>query len=160
MMPDKAHEVALRRRDLLVALSTGALGMVSVGLVSRPAEATPETMRQAIQKVIGERHSQEGKITLRMPQIVDNGRTVPITVAVESPMTDRDYVEAIHVFTERNPRPEVASYYLSPRAGKAEITTRMRLAMTQHVIAIAIMHDGSVYQAATHVKVTIGSCYA
>ena len=68
------------------------------------------------------------------------------------------YVQAIHILAEGNPSPEVASFYFSPRSGKAEVSTRIRLAKTQEVVALALLSDGSIYQTRTEVKVTIGGC--
>ena len=93
-------------------------------------------MKAAIRKVVGDAKVKQGKIKLDMPPLVENGNAVAMTVAVDSPMTAKDYVKAIHVFTEKNPQPNVISVKLGPRAGKAEISTRIRLADTQTVIAI------------------------
>lgn len=146
------------RRHMLRALGAGALGVASLGVALPSVGATPETTRQAIKKLIGAVPAQAGKITIHMPQIAEDGHTVPLTVSVESPMTAGDYVQVIHVLAEGNPNPEVASFYFSPRSGKAEVSTRMRLAKTQDVVALAVLSDGSVYQARTDVKVTIGGC--
>jgi len=156
----KTNHTAIKRRELLGGLCTGVLGLTGLGLLPPPAEATPETARQAMQKYLGDRLPQEGKITLQMPEVADNGHTVPLTVTVESAMTAHEYVSAIHVFAEKNPNPEVASFYFSPQSGKAEVSTRIRLAQTQDVVALAVLSDGSVYQARTAVKVTIGGCSA
>ena len=158
MILAKTDHTDLKRRELLGSLCTGMLSLTGLGLLSRPAEATPETARQAIQKRLGDRQPQAGKMTLQMPEVAENGHTVPLTVAVESAMTGHEYVSAIHVFAEKNPNPEVASFYFSPLSGKAEVSTRIRLARTQDVVALAVLSDGSVYQARTTVKVTIGGC--
>jgi sulfur-oxidizing protein SoxY len=102
--------------------------------------------------------AKEGKITVKLPEIAENGSTVPITIAVDSPMTDNDYVKSVHIVAEGNPSPEVVSFNLSPAMGKAEVSTRMRLGKTQNVRAVAIMSDGSVYSGLKQVKVTIGGC--
>lgn len=148
----------LSRRHMLRALGAGALGVASLGLSLPSAGATPEATRHAIKKLIGAAPVKAGKITIQMPQIAENGHTVPLTVSVDSPMSAGDYVQAIHVLAEGNPNPEVASFYFSPRSGKAEVSTRMRLAKTQDVLALAVLSDGSVYHVRTDVKVTIGGC--
>ena len=94
----------------------------------------------------------------RQNKIAENGNAVPVTVTVDSPMTDKDYVEAIHVVADGNPNPGVASFTLTPLAGKAEVQLRVRMASTQKVIALAEMSDGSLWTLAREVKVTIGGC--
>ena len=93
-----------------------------------------------------------------MPQIAENGNSVPVTVSVDSPMTADNYVKAVHIVAEANPDPAVASFQFTPMSGKAEVSTRMRLARTQQIVAVAEMSDGSIYSAKTEVKVTIGGC--
>jgi sulfur-oxidizing protein SoxY len=141
-----------RRQFLAVAGAAGA------ALLVRPAQATPESMATAIRQVVGEAHVKPGKIKLDLPPLVENGNTVAMSVAVDSPMTARDYVKAIHVFTEKNPQPNVISAKLGPRAGKAEIQTRVRLADTQTVVAICGMSDGSFWSDTVDVIITLGAC--
>lgn len=139
------------RRGLLIGAGLLALGI-------RPARATPEAMAEAIRTVIGDAALREGRITLDVPPLVENGNTVPLTVAVESPMTEADHVRAIHVFNEKNPQPFVITVRLTPRNGRARIATRMKLADTQTVVAIAEMSDGSFWRASADVIVTIAAC--
>ncbi len=157
-MSDVPMVASLSRRQILQVLGAGALGVASLGVSLSPAEATPEATRQAITRLIGAAPVQAGKITIQLPQVAENGHTVPLTVRVDSPMTASHSVQAIHVLAEGNPNPEVASFYFSRRSGKAEVSTRIRLAQTQDVVALAVMSDGAVYQARTDVKVTIGGC--
>ena len=135
-----------------------AAGGAGLALVVRPAQATPETMAAAIRQVIGEASVKTGRIKLDLPPLVENGNTVAMSVAVQSPMTAQDHVKAIHVFTEKNPQPNVISVNLGPRAGKAEISTRIRLADTQHVVAICEMSDGSFWSDKIEVIITLGAC--
>ena len=107
---------------------------------------------------MGEAAVKPGKIKLDLPPLVENGNTVAMSVSVQSPMTAKDHVIAIHVFTEKNPQPNVISVKLGPRAGKAEISTRIRLADTQHVIAICEMSDGSFWSDKIEVIITLGAC--
>ncbi len=93
-----------------------------------------------------------------MPPVVENGNTVSLVVAVDSPMTAADYVKAIHVFNEKNPQPYLISVHLGPRAGKAKISTRVRLADSQTVTAIAEMSDGTFCSATADVVVTLAAC--
>jgi sulfur-oxidizing protein SoxY len=135
-----------------------AIGGAGLALAVRPAQATPETMKSAIRQVVGEAAVKPGRIKLDLPPLVENGNTVAMAVTVDSPMTANDYVKAIHVFTEKNPQPNVISAKLGPRSGKAEIQTRVRLADTQTVTAICEMSDGSFWSNTVDVIITLGAC--
>jgi sulfur-oxidizing protein SoxY len=123
-----------------------------------PAGATPEAMAEAIRKVVGDAKVTEGRVTLDMPPLIENGNTVPLTVVVESPMTDADFVKAIHVFNEKNPQPNVFSARLSPLSGRATIATRIKLGDSQKIVAIAETSDGKFYSANADVIVTLAAC--
>jgi len=144
------------RRAVLIG-AAGALGAAPF-LKVRRAAATPATMQAAIHRAIGESPVRNGKVTLDIPPLVENGNTIAMTVAVDSPMTAQDYVKAIHVFNEKNPQPDVISVHLGPRAGKAGFATRIRLADSQTVVAIAEMSDGSLWSDSVEVIVTIAAC--
>jgi sulfur-oxidizing protein SoxY len=146
-----------RRAMVIGAASAGALAAAPF-VVVRPAAATPETMKAAIHKLIGESPVSKGRVTLDSPPLVENGNTIATSVAVESPMTAKDYVKAIHIFNEKNPQPDVISVYLGPRAGRAAFSTRIRLADSQTVTAIAEMSDGSLWSDSVEVIVTIAAC--
>jgi sulfur-oxidizing protein SoxY len=146
------------RRRLLVGLGTGGLAVVGMTLVPRAVLADADSMMMAIKERIGDTATKEGRISLELPQIAENGNTVPVAFEIDSPMTETDYVKAVHLYAEKNPLPNVASFHFTPRSGKARASTRMRLAKTQNVVAVAEMSDGSVYMAKTEVKVTIGGC--
>jgi sulfur-oxidizing protein SoxY len=122
------------------------------------AWSTPEAMQQAIRERIGTREPQSGGIMLTLPKLAETGNAVPLTVAVDSPMTPEDRVLRIHVFVPGNPEPVAATYHLGMRAGKAEISTRIRLARSQMVLALAEMSDGSVRSATASIVVTLGAC--
>tara|TARA_B110000116_G_scaffold202896_1_gene177927 strand:+ start:69 stop:548 length:480 start_codon:yes stop_codon:yes gene_type:complete len=157
-MFDKNIIQKMRRRDLLVLAGKGVVAVAGVGLLSNEAMADPEAVGKAIKKSIGGKNPKSGRITLDLPQIAENGNTVPIAVEVQSPMTGDDYVKALHVYAEGNPQPDVATYRFSPQSGKARISTRMRMIKSQNIIAVAEMSDGSVYMGKKAVKVTIGGC--
>ena len=144
------------RRQAIV--SVGALAAITTALAGRRAAADLPAMQAWMQEILGERSAQEGRIVLDLPEIAENGNTVPLTIEVDSPMTEDDHVEAVHVMTERNPDPEVATFHFSPRNGRAVVSTRIRLSESQTVHALAEMSDGSVYTAARNVEVTIGGC--
>src|SRR5262249_53931091 len=99
-----------------------------------------------------------GRVKLDLPPLIDNGNVVPLAVSVESPMTQTDYVKAIHVFNEKNPQPNIISVYLGPRAGRAAITSRIRLADSQTITAIAQLSDGSFWKTTQDVVVTVAAC--
>src|SRR3954454_25209321 len=134
-MLDRLSAISATRRTFLAG--AGAI------LVVRPAQATPASMAAAIRQVAGDAAIKPGKIKLNIPPLVENGNAVAISVSVDSPMTATDHVKSIHVVTEKNPQPNVISTKLGPRAGKAEISTRIRLADTQQVLAICELSDGS-----------------
>ena len=115
-------------------------------------------MPDVIRSLVGSAQINKGKVRLGLPPLVENGHMVPLTVSVESPMTGAAHVKAIHVFTEKNPLPEVVSFRLGPRAGRANVATRVRLADTQTVVAIAELSDGSFWSDSTHVIVTLAAC--
>lgn len=149
---------ATRRRFLIdTAALAGAAG-IWLPLATGPASATPASMRAAIRKVVGEAPVTKGRLKIDLPPLIENGNAVSLTVAVESPMTVEDHVKAIHVFTEKNPQPNVISVQLGPRAGRATFATRIRLADSQKVIAIAEMNDGSFWSDEIEVIVTLAAC--
>ena len=133
-------------------------GAVAVALVPRPAAATPEAMAAAIRALTGGAALREGRVTLEIPSLVENGNAVPLVVNVESPMSAADHVKAIAVFNERNPQREVINVALGPRAGRARIGTRVRLATSQRLVAIAQMNDGSFWSGGVDVIVTLAGC--
>jgi sulfur-oxidizing protein SoxY len=146
-----------RRQFLGLAGSAAVLGAVPVVTI-RPAGATPATLAAAIRNVVGEAPVRTGKVKLDIPPLVENGNTVPIAVSVTSPMTSDDYVKSIHVFNEKNPQPNVGNFFLGPRAGRAQISTRIRLADSQKVVVIARLSDGSFWSVSADVIVTLAAC--
>lgn len=146
------HKTATRR-DIL-----GAAGAAAALMVMRPAQATPQAMKQAMAVVTGGAPVKTGKIKLELPPLVENGNAVAMAVRVDSPMTAQDHVKAIHVFTEKNPQPNVISIKLGPRAGKAEVQTRIRLADTQQVVALCELSDGSFWSDHVDVILTLSAC--
>ena len=115
-------------------------------------------MPQVVARLVGSAKVNQGKVKITLPPLVENGHLVPLTVNVESPMTDADYVKAIHVFTDKNPLPEVISFYLGPKAGRASFSTRVRLADSENVVAIAQLSDGSLWSSNVYVVVTTAAC--
>lgn len=133
--------------------------MVGAGAVlcrHSPAAATPESLLSAIAAFTGGAKVQEGRVKLEISPLVENGNTVPVLVSVEG--VDAGTVRRIALFTERNPQPEVAIFQLGPLAGRAMVATRMRLATSQTIVALAQLTDGSVWQQRVEVVVTLAAC--
>src|SRR6187431_47526 len=150
------HE-STRRQFLGLAGSAAALGAVPL-VTLRPAAATPASMTSAIRAVVGEATVRTGKVKLEVPPLVENGNTVPMTVSVSNPMIPADHVVSIHVFSEKNPQPNMGNFYLGPHAGRAQVSTRIRLADSQKIVAIAKLSDGSFWSASVEVVVTLAAC--
>jgi sulfur-oxidizing protein SoxY len=150
-------EQTSRRKFLGLAGGAAVLGAVPVVTV-RPVEATPAMLATAIRNVVGEAAVRIGKVKLEVPPLVENGNTVPMTVSVSSPMTTDDYVKSIHVFNEKNPQPNVGNFYLGAHAGRAQISTRIRLADSQNIVAIARLSDDSFWSTSVDVVVTLAAC--
>jgi len=146
---------SLSRRKFIVATSAIAV----FGIPNTAVRADQTQVDQAIAMLIEQDKPTTGDmIHLELPQIAENGNTVPIKVSVDSPMTAQDYVKAVHIFAEKNPVAEVVTFHFTPASGKASASTRMRLAKTQNVVALVQMSNGSAYTAKKQVKVTIGGC--
>jgi sulfur-oxidizing protein SoxY len=143
-----------RREFLIGSAGIGVVSALPVG----SASATPAMLEEAIRNIVGESNLQTDKITLEVPPLVENGNAVPVTIIADSPMSEADHVKAIHVFNEKNPQPLVISIALGPRAGKARIATRIKLADTQRIVGIAEMSDGSFWTGEANVIVTIAAC--
>ncbi|MBC05630.1 thiosulfate oxidation carrier protein SoxY [Thalassospira sp.] len=147
----------LTRRQMLCA-SVGAAAAGVFGF-SLSASATPEATAESIKNFAGGKEpAMGGDLTLNTPEIAENGNTVPVEVSVASPMTDDDYVESVVIYAEGNPNPDVAVFHFTPMSGVAEAKTRMRLAKTQNVVAVAKTNKGQVFMDKKEVKVTIGGC--
>jgi sulfur-oxidizing protein SoxY len=141
-----------RRQIIAAGLGVGAAVLV------RPASATTEEMDAAVRSFTGGAPVREGKVRFEIAPLVENGNTVPISIGVDNPMTAADHVQAIVVFNERNPQTQVANFVLGPRAGRATVSTRIRLATSQKLIAVARMNDGSHWSRTVDVIVTLAAC--
>ena len=140
----------MTRREFVAALA----GLAATG----KAGATPEAVEDAIRKIAGGAQVQRGRVKLEAPALIENGNSVVLSVHVESPMTEADHVKAIHVFAPKNPLPNMISVHLTPRSGRAQFTTRVRVADTQTLMAVAQMSDGSVWTDRVDVVVTLAAC--
>ena len=150
-------ETRSTRRQFL-AITAGTALVTVAPVVADPAQATPDMLASAMREVVGGAVVHTGKVKLEVPPLVENGNTVPITVSVASPMTEADHVKSIHIFNEKNPQPNVGNFYLGPRAGRAQVSTRIRLADSQKVVVVAKLSDGSFWSTTTEVVVTLAAC--
>jgi len=146
----------LSRRDAL-ALGTSGAALTLAGWSTGASAAAKEAAEQ-IAKFTGGKTAEKAKVSIELPQIAENGNTVPLSVTVDAPMVADNYVSEILVVADGNPNPGVATLYLSPLAGKAEASTRIRLATTQNIIAVAKTNKGEFFTNQKLVKVTIGGC--
>lgn len=124
----------------------------------RPALALPDNLTSLIREATGGELPKTGRVKLTLPPLAESGNSVPLKVQVESPMTAADYVKNILVFSEKNPRPVIAQFHLTPRSGKAEISTRVRLAGSQQIVGVAVMSDGSSWLGTADVVVIAAAC--
>lgn len=145
--------MTVRRRQMLAIALTPAL------MPSLPASATVQAMQHAIQSFTGVNTPPTvGRVQVEIAPLVENGNTVPVAISFDSPMTAADHVKAFALFTPRNPQPDVAIFHLSPRSGRAKVSTRMRFATSQTLVAVAKLSDGSCWQASVDVVVTLAAC--
>ena len=146
----------LSRRSAL-AVGAGGAALALIGNIHSAVAATKDAEAD-IAKFTGGKTAEKGKITIDLPEIAENGNTVPLTVSVDSPMTAESHVTDILVVADGNPRPGVATFHFTPLSGSAEATTRIRLAATQNIVVVAKTSDGKLYTGQKLVKVTIGGC--
>jgi sulfur-oxidizing protein SoxY len=143
----------LNRRELLLASAAGVIAFaIPLRAVARP------TLDEAIRTFTGGTRVREGRVKFEISPLVENGNAVPVSVEVESPMTAGDHVRRIALFNEKNPQSDIAIFHLSPRAGRAHVATRIRLATSQAVVALAEMSDGSFWSSKANVIVTLAAC--
>jgi sulfur-oxidizing protein SoxY len=135
------------------------LGSASILLLHvRTAHATPESLAAALKETFGERKIQPGRVKLDIPQLVENGNVVPVTIDVQSPMTAADHVYRIYLFAEKNPLPRMVEFQLGPHNGRARVATRVRVATPQFLLAVAQMSDASLWSAMAQIDVTAAAC--
>ena len=144
------------RRAFVASLSAVALSAGCPTLAA--AQSDPSDIRAVLKTLIGDATPVEGKISLDLPEIAENGNTIPYAVRVDSPMSDAQYVKAVHLLAPANPHPQIASFFFTPMSGRASVASRMRLAQTQEVMAIAEISDGTFFMVKRPVKVTVGGC--
>ena len=144
----------LNRRSLL------AFGAGSVLIASSPLRsfASQAELEQARRELFGDRPVTEGRVSLTLPPIAENGFSVPLSVDVDSPMTDRDFVRRVAILSPRNPLPLIAQYHFTPQSGRAKVDARIRMSGTQSIQAIAEMSDGSLWSGSQETVVTLAAC--
>jgi sulfur-oxidizing protein SoxY len=146
------------RRAMLQALSAGGVGLASIALVSPRSFAADDEAIELVKRLTGRIPTESNRVRLDIPAVFPNGYTVPMSLEVDSPMTEADYVRHVRVLAPRNPLIEVADFWFTPRSGRARVSTRIRLAEPQNVLAVADMSDGTLLLARTWVKVDINGC--
>jgi sulfur-oxidizing protein SoxY len=144
-----------RRATLAIGASSAALTIVGW---TRSASAAAKEAAEQIAKFTAGKTAEQGKISIELPEIAENGNTVPLSVSVDAPMTADNYVSEIMVVSEGNPNPGVATFQLTPMSGKAQVATRIRLAATQNIVVVAKTSTGQFFTGQKLVKVTIGGC--
>jgi sulfur-oxidizing protein SoxY len=149
------HQTATRR---IFLTGVGSFLGVAPTFALRRAAATPASMAAAIREVVGEVAVHQGRVKLDIPPLVENGNTVSVTVSVDSPMTELDHVKNVHIFNEKNPQPNVVIFHLTPRVGRARVSTRIRLADSQKIVAIARLSDDTFWYDSVDVMVTLAAC--
>ena len=127
-------------------------------LITRPATATPDELVIALHETFGERPIHPGRVRLELPRLAENGSVVPVTVSVDSPMTEQDHVTGIHLFAQKNHLPRILEVQLGPYNGKAVISSRVRVATSQQLMAVAVLSDGSLWSAAADIEVVTSEC--
>ena len=144
-------------RRAALALGAGSAAITILGW-GKGAYATPQAAADDVAKFTGGAKPESGKISIELPEIAENGNTVPLSFSVDAPMTSADYVSDVLVVAEGNPNPGVATFHFTPLSGKAEASTRIRLATTQNIVVVAKTSGGKYFTASKLVKVTIGGC--
>jgi sulfur-oxidizing protein SoxY len=141
------------------AVLSGTVSIAVIALTTQRARATPESMADAISQALGAApRIKPGRVKLILPELAENGNSVPLKVSVESPMTAADHVATIYIFSEKNPVSNVVRFHLGPRSGKATVQTSIRLAASQQITAIAKMSDGTLWSGVASVVVTQTAC--
>ena len=147
----------MKRREFIAAAASLALAPGALRAQDNPI--APIDLRDPdVQSVTKGAPIRAGRVKLELPPLADNGNSVAMKFSVESPMTVQDHVRAVHLFSERNPVRHMAAFYLGPKSGRAEIASRIRLAGSQKIIALAEMSDGSFWAGSASVVVTLSAC--
>jgi sulfur-oxidizing protein SoxY len=152
---EETGTMGLTRRDLLV---TGSSGLAAVVLVPPGSAGASDEVIELIERLIGRTLTESDRLRIEMPAVFPTGYTVPMMLEVDSPMTDLDHVRHVRVFAPKNPLVEVAGFHFAPLRSVARVSTRIRLAAPQHVVAVAEMNDGAFLMTKTWVDVATNGC--
>ena len=147
-----------RRHLLAAAAGVGAAALLRPVAWAQTTIGTPDELTAAIQKFTSGKPALPGKVKLDISPIVDNGNSVPVTVTVDSPMSATERVSAIAIFNEKNPQRDVVNFQLGPRAARAVVSTRIRLATSQKLVAVALLSDGTCWSQGVDVVVALAAC--
>jgi sulfur-oxidizing protein SoxY len=145
---------SLTRRTIVAGAAAG----VAAAALPRAACATPDAMDATLKTILGDTVAKPGRVKLVIPELAENGNSVPLTITVDSPMTAADHVKTIYVLSPENPLPDVARFHLGPRSGTAKVSTSVRLATSQRLMVLAVMADGSAWTTGSDVIVTMSAC--
>lgn len=159
-MDRRARIAVVGRRDVIVGAGAGAAVLALLGAegVRAQGKVPGNGLDEALRRITGGGKPAEGRVMMDFPDVNDSGNTVPYTLSVASPMTETSYVKALHVLASGNPQSQVASFEMTPLSGRAQVTSRLRLARSQEVVAVAELSDGRFIVSRRMVKVTIGGC--
>ena len=145
---------SLTRRDIVA----GTAASIAAVALPRSAQATPDAMAATLKSILGDKIATTGRVKLDIPELAENGNSVPLTITVDSPMTAADHVKTIYILSPENPQPDVARFHLGPRSGRAKVSTSVRLATSQRLMVLAVMADGTAWTTGTDVIVTMSAC--
>jgi sulfur-oxidizing protein SoxY len=145
---------AFTRRSLVI----GTTAAVTVLALPRATHASPDAMAATLKSILGNKTAKAGRVKLEIPELAENGNSVPLTITVESPMTAADHVKMIYILSPENPLPDVARFHLGPRSGRAKVSTSVRLATSQRLMVLAVMADGTAWTTDKDVIVTMSAC--
>jgi sulfur-oxidizing protein SoxY len=146
--------VSLSRRTIITGTTAACAAVALPGV----AQATPDALAATLKSILGDKLATVGRVKLDIPELAENGNSVPLTITVESPMTASDHVKMIYILSPENPLPDVARFHLGPRSGRAKVSTSVRLATTQRLMVLAVMADGSAWSTDKDVIVTMSAC--
>jgi sulfur-oxidizing protein SoxY len=136
----------------------GTSAVVAAVALPRSSQASPDTMAATLKSILGTTTATEGRVKLEIPELAENGNSVPLTITVDSPMTAADHVKTIYILSPENPLPDVARFHLGPRSGRAKVSTSVRLATSQRLMVLAVMANGTAWTTGKDVIVTMSAC--
>jgi len=152
-MVENTATIGLTRRALLTAACVGGASLVSL-----PSALAIDDDVKLIQQLTGKIPTESDRVHLAMPPVFPNGYSVPLALDIDSPMTETDYVRYVRVLAPRNPIIVVATFYFPPQRSEPRVSTRIRIAEPQYIVAVAEMNDGALLTAKAWVEVATNGC--